>query len=204
MGSLMDTSCRTRSATRSLLQVRLYQRVVGNLAPYRDESVTEPLAGEVAACPAQVARRLDPVAAVAARRLPGKDWDENRAMSAGQALAVAQCLQAAGRAAGPDDQPADGGHRRARFVLPGQVESARDRRRRALVSVRARARPGRAPARQVIGIHRCSRLTCPKCRRPGFPAHLDFSIASLAACGQEIIWPVARVHDGAGKVRGHG
>jgi hypothetical protein len=67
-----------------LLQVRLHQRIAGNLAPHRDERVAEPLAGEVAACPAQVTRRLDPAAVVTTGRLPGKDRDENRVMSAGR------------------------------------------------------------------------------------------------------------------------
>ena len=75
--------------------MRLHQRIGRDFAPYREECVAEPLAGEVVAGLAQRPGILEAFVAVAAGRFPGDHRDQDRALGAGQALGVAQCLQAA-------------------------------------------------------------------------------------------------------------
>ena len=103
-------------AHRPAFDMRLYPRIVGNLTPHCHQRVPELLAGKVPARVSQFARRPDPVGAVTARQFPGDDRDQDRIERAGQALPVAQCMQAARRPARPDEHPAQAEHRSARFL----------------------------------------------------------------------------------------
>jgi len=100
-------------ARQASLYLRLHQRIVGNLTPHRDQRVPEPLAGELLACLAQRGRKHQPLVAITAGRFPSKNRDQDRIMSAGQALGVAQCPQAARGTTCPHDQPAYPRHRSA-------------------------------------------------------------------------------------------
>jgi len=97
-------------AGRPPLDVRLNQRILGILAPHCEERVPEPLAGEVLPYLAQLARWLDPLGVITTGQFPGQHRDQDRIVGAGQALTVAQRVQAARGAARPDDHPADARH----------------------------------------------------------------------------------------------
>ena len=105
-------------ARRPAFDVRLYLRIAGNVAPNCHQRVPEPPAGQVPARLPQAARRPDPVGPVTARRFPGDDRDQHRIKGACQALPVAQrsAVQAAWRAARPNEHPACAEHRSARFL----------------------------------------------------------------------------------------
>jgi hypothetical protein len=77
------------------LYVRLYQWIVGDLAPHCDERLVELVAGMVPAFLTEVAGWLGALSAFAAGRLPGNDRDQDRIVGAGQDLPVAQCPHAA-------------------------------------------------------------------------------------------------------------
>ena len=82
-------------AHRPAFDMRLYPRIAGNVAPHCHQRVPEPLTGKVPARLSQFARRPDPVGPVTARQFPGDDRDQDRIERAGQALPVAQGMQAA-------------------------------------------------------------------------------------------------------------
>jgi hypothetical protein len=104
-------------AHRPAFDMRLYPRIVRNLTPHCHQRVPELLTGQVPARVSQFARRPDPVGTVTAWQFPGDNRDQDRIERAGQALPVTQCMQAARRAARPDEHPAYAEHRSAAFLL---------------------------------------------------------------------------------------
>ena len=96
--------------------MRLHPGIVGDPAPHCDHGIPQLLVGKPCARLSQFACRPCPVHAVTTGQFPGNHRDQERIVRAGQALAVAQGLQAAWRAARPDDQPVNAKHRSARII----------------------------------------------------------------------------------------
>jgi hypothetical protein len=107
-------------ARRAALDPRLHQRILADLPPDRGQHGSQLLTGQVMPLLTQ-----EPVVAmVTVRRGPGQHGNQGRVMGAGHRLPVPQCLQAARRAARPDNHAADARHRLARFLSSRSATAA--------------------------------------------------------------------------------
>lgn len=70
-------------------------RIIGDFAPDRDESIPEPPAGRLVPLAPQIARRLQAVRPITARRHPRQNGDQGGTVGTGQALRVPQRPEAA-------------------------------------------------------------------------------------------------------------